>query len=101
MSTNDDRMWGRLQGGLLKGIVGGAVAGAVIGAVIGVIVFNGLGAIVGAIVAGVVGLGGLGAFWGVLSRLESPDPGQEPSQVERPLDVPELVSEQRNRREPR
>jgi len=48
--------------------------------------------------AGVIGLGGLGAFWGVLSGLESPDPGREPGDTERPLDVAELVTEEHDHR---
>ena len=41
-------------------------------------------------------IGGLGAFWGLLSGLESPDPGNEPGQVDEPLrDVPERTSEER------
>jgi hypothetical protein len=97
MDTRDDRAWGRIQGGLLKGMLIGAIAGAVLGLILGAIVFHGFGAIAGAVVAGVIGLGGLGAFWGVLSGLESPDPGHEPGEVERPLEVPELTSEERNR----
>jgi hypothetical protein len=99
MSARDDQAWGRIQGGLLRGIVIGAVAGAVIGLILGLIVFEGFGAIVGAVVAGVVGIGGLGAFWGVLARLESPDAGREPGQVDRPMDVSELTTEERDRRE--
>ena len=101
MGTREERTWGRIQGGLLRGIVIGAIAGAVIGVVLGAIVFQGFGAIVGAALAGIVGLGGLGAFWGVLSGLESPDPGREPSEVDRPLNVSELISEEHDTRDAR
>jgi len=97
MGTREDRAWGRIQGGLLKGMMIGGIAGALLGLILGAIVFHSFGAIVGAVVAGLIGLGGLGAFWGVLSGLESPDPGHEPSEVERPLDVPDLTTEERNR----
>jgi len=101
MGSREERTWGRIQGRLLRGLVIGAIAGTLIGLVLGAIVFKGFGAIVGAGVAGLVGLGGLGAFWGVLSGLESPDPGHEPSEVERPLDVSELVSEEHDTRDRR
>ena len=99
-TPSDDRAWGRIQSRLLKGLLIGGVAGAVIGLIIGLIVFQRLGAIAAAALAGAIGLGGLGAFWGVLAGLESPDPGHEPAEVERPLEVPELTSEERNRRSP-
>jgi len=97
METREERTWGRIQGGLLKGMLIGGVAGAVLGLILGAIVFHGLGAIGAAMIAGVIGLGGLGAFWGVLSGLESPDPGQEPGQVKRPLEISELTSEEHSR----
>ena len=94
METREERTWGRIQGGLLKGMLLGGVVGAVLGLILGAIVFHSPGAIGAAMLAGVIGLGGLGAFWGVLSGLESPDPGQEPGQVERPLNISELTSEE-------
>lgn len=45
-----------------------------------------------ALVAGVIAGAGVGTFVGGLSRLESPRPGTEPTEVERPiLDEPELT----------
>ncbi len=99
-TPSEDRAWGRIQNGVLKGLLVGGVAGAIVGLIIGAIVFQRLGAIAAAMLAGAIGLGGLGAFWGVLANLESPDPGHEPSEVERPLEVPELTSEEHNRRSP-
>jgi hypothetical protein len=101
MGISEERAWDRIQGGLLRGILYGGVVGAIVGLIIGAIVFHGLGAILTSMLAGVIGAGGLGAFWGVLSGLESPDPGNEPGDVERPLDVPELTSEEHGRRLPR
>jgi hypothetical protein len=101
MGTSDERAWDRIQGGLLKGLLFGGVAGAIVGLIIGAIVFQRIGAVLTAMLAGVIGIGGLGAFWGVLAGLESPDPGREPGDVERPVrDVPELTSEEHGRRLP-
>jgi hypothetical protein len=98
MSANEERAWGRIRGGLLKGLVIGAIAGGLLGAILGAIVFQGPGAILAAALAGAIGFGGLGAFWGVLGGLESPDPGREPGDTERPVaDVPELTREERGR----
>jgi hypothetical protein len=99
MGTRDDRAWERIRDGLLRGVLIGAIAGALLGLILGAIAFGSVGAISAAVVAGVVGVGGLGAFWGVLAGLESPDPGHEPAQVERPLDVSELTSEEHDRRQ--
>jgi hypothetical protein len=98
MGTRDDRAWGRIQDGLVKGLSFGAIGGAIVGLIIGSIVFQGIGAVLTSMLAGVIGLGGLGAFWGVLSGLESPDPGREPGDTERPLDVAELVTEEHDHR---
>jgi hypothetical protein len=101
MTANEERAWGRIQGGLLKGIVIGAIVGAIVGAILGSIAFQGVGAIVTAALAGAIGLGGLGAFWGVMARLESPDPGDEPGDTDRPVtDVPELTREEHGRQLP-
>jgi hypothetical protein len=74
-----------LGGGL--GLAVGIVAGAIVAWAVG-------GGPAGwmALVACVVAGTGVGLFVGGLSRLESPRPGGEPSQVERPvLDEPELT----------
>ncbi len=99
-TPSEDRAWGRIQNGVLKGLLIGGAAGAIVGLIIGAIVFQRIGAIAAASLAGAIGLGGLGAFWGVLANLESPDPGHEPSDVEHPLEVPELTSEEHDRRPP-
>jgi hypothetical protein len=101
MNANEDRAWARIRGGLLKGLVIGAIAGILLGVLLGSIVFNGAGAIMGAALAGAIGLGGLGAFWGVLDGLESPVPGREPGDTDRPVvDVPELTREEHGRQVP-
>ncbi len=99
-TPSEDRAWGRIQNGVLKGLLIGGAAGAIVGLIIGAIVFQRIGAIAAATLAGAIGLGGLGAFWGVLANLESPNPGHEPSEVEHPLEVPELTSEEHDRRPP-
>jgi hypothetical protein len=98
MGTSDDRAWSRIQGGLLKGLLIGGAIGAILGLIIGAIVFQRFGAILASMLAGVIGLGGLGAFWGVLAGLESPDPGREPGDIEHPLEISELTTEERDRR---
>jgi hypothetical protein len=98
MGTPDDRAWGRIRGGLVKGVLFGATGGAIVGLIVGAIVFRGIEAVLTSMLAGVIGLGGLGAFWGVLSGLESPAPGEEPGDIDRPLEVPELTSEEHDRR---
>lgn len=94
MGTRDDPAWERIRDGLVKGLLFGAVGGAIVGLITGAIVFHSIGAVLTSMLAGVIGLGGLGAFWGVLSGLESSDPGQEPGDIERPLRVSELMSEE-------
>jgi hypothetical protein len=94
--VDEDRTWSRIQRNLLIGAGVGAAMGVVLGLIIGAIVFSRAGAIGAAALAGAIGIGGLGAFWGLLSGLESPDPGNEPGQVDEPLrDVPDLTSEER------
>jgi hypothetical protein len=94
--ADEDRTWSRVQRNAVIGAAVGAIVGGVIGLIVGVIVFQRSSAVVAAVLAGVIGLGGLGAFWGLLGSLESPDPGNEPGEVDEPLrDVPELTSEQR------
>ena len=92
---DEDRTWSRLQRNLVVGAAVGAAIGIALGLIIGAIVFSRAGAIAASALAGAIGIGGIGAFWGLLSGLESPDPGNEPGQVDEPLrDVPELTREQ-------
>jgi hypothetical protein len=78
-----------------RGIVVGGSVGVAIGLVAGVTI----GAFVGggiafwmSLLACVVAGAAIGMFVGGLSRLESPQPGREPSEVERPvLDEPALT----------
>jgi hypothetical protein len=96
MSDRDeDRTWSRLQRNVVIGAGAGAVIGILIGLIVGAVAFQRTGAIAASALAGAIGLGALGAFWGVLGSLESPDPGNEPGEVDEPVrDVPELTSEQ-------
>jgi hypothetical protein len=94
--ADEDRTWSRVQRNAVIGGAVGAAIGLVIGLIAGVIVFQRPGAIAASALAGVIGLGILGGFWGLLGSLESPDPGNEPGEVDEPLrDVPELTREQR------
>jgi hypothetical protein len=93
--TDEDRTWSRVQRNLVIGAAVGATVGVVLGLIIGLIVFQRPGAITAAALAGAIGIGGLGAFWGLLGSLESPDPGQEPGQADEPLRDAALTSEER------
>lgn len=94
--ADEDRTWSRVQRNLVIGGAVGVVVGIVLGLIVGAVGFHRPGAIATAALAGAIGLGGLGAFWGLLGSLESPDPGDEPGQVDEPLrDVPELTREER------
>jgi hypothetical protein len=90
------RMHERLGFRLFMGGLAGALVGLAIGAVLGVMFFERVGAIWTAALAGglfgfVVGLLILG-----YSSLESPNPGEEPSDTNRPIaDRPEAVREER------
>jgi hypothetical protein len=96
----DDRAWRRIQRRLIAGMLTGAAIGVVVGLVLGAIVFQRIGAILAAGLAGAIGIGGIGAFWGVLAALESPDPGHEPSEVEEPIFEHGLTREEHGRRLP-
>lgn len=75
----------------------GWVGGAIVGLIVGAIIFQGIGAVLASMVVGVIGLGGLGAFWGVLSGLEASAPGSWSGDIERPLEVLGLTSEEHDR----
>jgi hypothetical protein len=80
----------------------GILVGAGIGLAVGLLAGIGIAAIIGgtrafwmATVACTVAGIGVGAFIGGLSRLESPQPGTEPSEVARPvLDEPSLTKDE-------
>ena len=86
-----ERRWGR---GIAVGAAIGLAAGLVAGTAIGLVAGGGTVmwmTIVACAIAGV----GVGAFVGGMSRLESPQPGEEPSEVARPvMDQPELTKEE-------
>jgi hypothetical protein len=77
----------------------GPLVGLVIGAIIAAVAFESWGTgsvmvMVGTAIAGTM----LALLWGGYSSLESPDPGREPSDTERPVaDRPELVREESER----
>ena len=62
---------------LWLGAVAGIAAGALVGWLIGTIAFEGARAIWGAVVAGAIFVGGVGAFIAGISSLEPPRPGRE------------------------
>jgi hypothetical protein len=92
------RVGKRLGSRLAVALVIGPLAGLAIGGVIAAIVFGtwGRGAfmtLIGGAVAGTL----LALLWGGYSSLESPDPGREPSDTQRPVaDRPELTREERD-----
>lgn len=89
------RMRRRLGSRLVIGGLGGAAVGAVLGAVVGVVVFDRDGAVWTAALAGVVFGFAVGMLVLGYSSLESPDPGAEPSDTDRPIaDRPENVREE-------
>jgi hypothetical protein len=81
---------------LTKRVVLGAVLGGVVGAAIGVgaasLTFESAGPIAACGIAGAIAGAMFGTFTGGMTALESPDPGREPTEVDRPIvDVPELT----------
>jgi hypothetical protein len=83
-----------------RSVLGGAIgliAGLLIAVTAGILNFDALGAIAACGLAGAIAGLAIGAFTGGMSSLESPAPGNEPSETDRPLrDVPELTSEERD-----
>ena len=94
MDASDARSERRIGRGLILGVVIGLVAGAAIGAIVGLFVWERTGPILASALFGAIGLGMLGAFWGGMTGLESPDPGEEPGGRAEPLAEPELTSEE-------
>lgn len=83
-----------------RSVLGGGIglfAGLMIGVAAGLLNFDALGAVVACGLVGAIAGLAIGAFTGGMSALESPAPGNEPSETARPLrDVPELTSEERD-----
>jgi hypothetical protein len=94
-SPSQGRMHMRLGRRLPLGGLLGAIAGVLVGALVGLLFFDRSAAILMSIVgAGVFGLG-VGMLIAGYSSLESPDPGDEPSDTARPIaDRPEAVREE-------
>ena len=81
----------------LAGAILGIAAGVGVGVTAGAINFEGIGPVLGCAVAGAVAGGLLGTFIGGMTGLESPAPGREPSETDRPiLDVPEPTDVERD-----
>ena len=84
----ETRHGARLKTRLVLGGLAGCLLGAIVGFIVGIAAFTSPAAIFASLLAGVIGLGGIGAFWGGMSALESPDPAREPLQSEEPLAEP-------------
>jgi hypothetical protein len=82
---------------LLTGVAIGVLAGLVVGAIAGAVLADGVGLLV--TVVGCVVFGGvIGALIGGYGSLESPNPGQEPSDTARPIhDRHELTRDEADR----
>jgi hypothetical protein len=93
-ARREDRFERRWRRGIATGAGVGLAVGLLVGLTIGGLWANGTAfwmALVGCTIAGL----GIGAFIGGLSRLESPQPGAEPSQVARPVrDQPDLTTDE-------
>jgi hypothetical protein len=95
MDASQARSRSRIGRGLILGVVIGVVAGAAIGGIVGLLVWERTGPILASALFGAIGLGMLGAFWGGMTGLESPDPGHEPGERAEPLAETDLTSEER------
>jgi hypothetical protein len=85
----------RWRRGIVLGGAIGLAAGIAAGAIVAWSTGGGTAAWM-AVVACVIAGSGVGVFVGGLSRLESPQPGTEPSEVDRPvLDQPDLTKKER------
>jgi hypothetical protein len=90
------RIAGRFRRRVGVAALAGPIVGLAIGAIVGWVAFGRWGGgMVLSCVAGAVAGTILSLLWAGYSSLESPDPGQEPSDTERPIaDRPELVREE-------
>ena len=96
-TTRSERMQRRLGARLTLGAAIGAVAGAIVGFIVGAVASTpGHRAFWMILLACTIFAAMFGALLGGYSSLESPDPGREPSDTERPVaDRPELTREER------
>jgi hypothetical protein len=95
-----ERVRHRLPKNLFIGTVLGAIVGAVGGAIVGAAIGGASAAVIG-LVVGAFFVAGFGALVGGYGSLESPQPGEEPSQMPRPVaDVPEMTTEEHPGTEP-
>jgi hypothetical protein len=96
-AAEETRRFGeRMRRGLVLGVVLGAVVGLIAGAIVAAVVADGRPARVAvSLVAFTLAGIALGLFWGGFSRLESPRPGTEPTEVERPIrDEPGITKDE-------
>jgi hypothetical protein len=85
----------RLSSGTALGALLGTCVGFVAGLIAGAMIFQlGSPGMWACVLAGAIFCGGVGAFWGAFSGLESTDPGREPLQRRHPLENEQLVSEE-------
>jgi hypothetical protein len=90
----NERFERRLKGRLSAGLLVGVLVGGILGVIVGFIAFGGRAPAIAA-----CGLGGIiagflyGALVGSFAGLESPDPGQEPSETPHPFSEPAVDDE--------
>jgi hypothetical protein len=91
-----DRFRSRGRRNLSAGMVVGAAIGLAVGLLFGSLAFSGrAGAVAASALAGAIFGVIVGSLIGGYSTLESPDPGSEPSDTERPLaDRPQLTRDE-------
>jgi hypothetical protein len=95
VERREQRHTARSARSLGMGALVGAVSGAVVGLIAGAAFLDGGAAMWAVALAASVAGALLGAFWGGLSSLESPDPGTEPSETEHPIrDVSTLTHDE-------
>jgi len=95
VDERQERMEGRLRHRMLGALLLGPLVGLVVGTLIALIVLDEFGgAAVGIVVGAVLAATLLALLLSGYSSLESPEPGLEPSDAERPLSTNELVTEE-------
>jgi hypothetical protein len=98
-TTEQERIHKRIGSRLVLGGVIGLVCGLALGALLGVWWFQRAGAVAASAIAGGIFGFAVGMLTAGYSSLESPDPGNEPSDTERPLaDRPDATREEHDRR---